>query len=383
MEIPSAKDPHLLIGVDVRSLARNALRHNRAFILADRFGDPAMAQRRECLTLGRNHEGESLTRALAELVRGRHTGGVVFGSGFENDVLTLSRLGEVGPLMGCSIEAVRKTRDPESLIRASRAWSFPYPDIRYKKQDLDEESRWIAKPFAGLFGDGVRFAEEEEGLRPGVFYQRHTPGFPSSALVVSDGSEAFLLGTVANIAAEPLYGATGFQYVGGIYPHPFADEITTSVANMADALTLEFDIRGLWGFDFIYHGGITLVMVEPRPPVGLELINMATWNDLLGMHLDALTSKSSNHIIDPGAPSRSYGFARVRAAEELVFSHNEQWTERGALDLPADGESIKAGQHMVTLTATGESYTSVRESLRQQAATLANDLGVAVATSPR
>ncbi|MBF0170500.1 MAG: ATP-grasp domain-containing protein [Nitrospinae bacterium] len=381
MESPSTKDPLLLIGVDVRSLARNAILHRRDFVLADRFGDASLARRGECHTLGRAYGGESLTRGLADLVRGRHAEGVIYGAGFENDVLTLSRLGEVGPLLGCSLETVRKTRDPESLIRASRAWSFTYPDIRYKRQDLDTDSRWLTKPFAGLFGDGIRFADAEEGLRPGVFYQRHVPGFSSSALVVSDGSEAFLLGVVANIAADPVYGAEGFQYVGGIYPHPFAAEMGAAVTNMADALTLEFDIRGLWGFDFIYHGGVTLVMVEPRPPVGLELINMATWNDLLGMHTDALTSKSSNHIIDPGPAGTSYGFARVRAAEELIFSHGERWAERGALDLPADGESVRAGQHLATLTARGKSYSVVRDDLRQQALLLSRELGVAVASS--
>lgn len=376
----------MLVGVDTRPLARNAVRRGHPITLVDRFGAAELDVAAEVTSrvLGREARPDSFTRALSDVARSgdRRAVGVVFGAGFENDVLTLSRLNDIGPLLGCSIETVRKTRDPESLMRAGRAWSFLYPDIRYKREDLDDDGRWLVKPFAGLCGDGISFADETDVVPAGSYFQRHVPGFASTAMLVSDGSEAYVLGVAAVIQGDPTFGAAGFQYVGCVFPHPFGDEIAAQVGAIADALTLEFDIRGLWGFDFIYDGtGVTVVSVVPRPPLTLDVLDIATWNDLLGMHIDALSSKNSDHIIDAGPRGRYVGVARVRATEDLIFSHGQSWRDQGAIDLPRDGDPVAKGDHLLTLTAEAATYRDVVAALRDAGRRLYRDVGINVGAS--
>lgn len=373
--------PVLLIGSNVRFLAENAVRHGREVFTVDYYGD--WDTKRLSLNRSIKREGSGVfdLRALMNLASGIQNSGVVYGPGFENDLMALARLSDLGRVIGCSLETVKKSRDPHSLARAAAAWNFSYPKIMTEPADFMRKERWLIKPFTSIGGSGIRFMDETH--RPGterVYYQKFHNGMPSSAIVVSNGSEAALVAVMTQIYGDPAFGADGFRFVGNVFPHPFAREITGSATTIAEALTLEFELKGLWGFDFIYEGNVTLIEINPRPTSSLGLLDMATWNDLLGLHMDSVAGKKSNLILDPGPTGKYFAQGRVYAKTDAVFTGAQAWSERGARDIPHEGDFVNAREPVITVTASDSTYSGALAKLRKEATDAQNSIFPATAT---
>ena len=368
-------DPFLLIGKDIGFLARNASRHDHNVEALEEAG--CWDTHTLCPTQSiqrKNNEPFNL-KNLTDLVIRKKYGGVVLGSGFENDIMAWAKMGDFGRPLGCSLETVRKSRSAESLLRAAKAWNFSYPDVAYRTENLPNPALWLQKPFSSLGGRGIDFADKPLlEMGNGIIYQKYVNGIASSVSIVSDGSEAVILGITTQILGEEDFGATGFTYAGGVFPHPFAKELGALVANIADSLTLEYDLKGLWGFDFVYDGKIHLIEINPRPTLGLGLIDQATWNDLLGLHIDSVTKKYSNLIVDPGKQGIYFGRAHIYAKEETIFNGAEEWREQGACDIPFDGAIIRPGERIMTITSEANSHGLVINKLRNNAKRLYDSL---------
>lgn len=373
--------PILLIGSNVRFLAENATRHGREVFTVDFYGD--WDTKRLSLNRSIKREGSGILdlRALMNLAAGVENSGVVYGPGFENDLMALSRLSDLGRVIGCSLETVKKSRDPHSLARAAAAWNFSYPKVTTELTDAMRKERWLIKPFASLGGVGIRFIDDtyHHGAER-VYYQKFHSGMPSSAIVVSNGSEAALVAVMTQIYGDASFGADGFRFVGNVFPHPFTREITNSATTIAEALTLEFDLKGLWGFDFIYAGDVTLIEINPRPTSSLGLLDMATWNDLLGLHIESVAGKKSNLILDPGPTGRYFAQGRVYAKTDAVFTGSQAWSERGARDIPHEGDFINAGEPLITVTASDSTYGGALAKLRKEACDAHDSISPATAT---
>ena len=373
--------PILLIGSNVRFLAENASRHGREVFTVDYYGDWDTKRLSQNRSIKREGAGVLDLRALMNLAAGLENSGVVYGPGFENDLMALSRLSDLGRVIGCSLETVKKSRDPHSLARAATAWNFSYPKIAMELTESMRQERWLIKPFASLGGNRIRFVDDN--YRPGterVYYQKFHSGMPSSAIVVSNGSEAALVALMTQIYGDASFGTEGFKFVGNVFPHPFAKEITNSATTIAEALTLEFDLKGLWGFDFIYAGDVTLIEINPRPTSSLGLLDMATWNDLLGLHIESVAGKKSNLILDPGPTGRYFAQGRVYAKSDAVFTGSQAWSERGARDIPHEGDFVNAGEPVITVTASDSTYSGALAKLRKEAGDAQDSITPATAT---
>lgn len=355
---------YLLVGANVRFLAENAVRHGHDVFTVDYYGDWDTRKLSPNRSIVRDGDGVMKLDSLVELARGLENSGVVYGPGFENSVEALLTLGGVGPLVGCGLETVRKTRAPEEIRRAAASWGFQYAEVAPNlARTPNAKEKWLLKPLDGLGGEGISFKEGPApvGGRP-YYTQRYVPGMPSSATVVSNGSEAAVIGIMTQIIGDESFGASGFRFVGNIWPHPFAAECAREVANIAEALTLEFDIKGLWGFDFIYDGSVTLVEINPRPSAGAGLVGKETLNDLLGMHITGAAS-GSGLILDSFTPDGFVGQARVFARTGGVFNGSEEWLAKDARDIPEDGSIIQPGAPALTVHASDQSYKGVMAKL--------------------
>jgi predicted ATP-grasp superfamily ATP-dependent carboligase len=373
--------PILLIGSNVRFLAENAARHGREVFTVDYYGDWDTKRLSQNRSIKREGSGKYDLRALMNLAAGVQNSGVVYGPGFENDLMALARLSDIGKVIGCSLETVKKTRDPHSLARAATAWNFSYPRIAAEPADFMRKERWLVKPLASIGGGGIRFVDESSWRgAERVYYQKFHNGMPSSAIVVSNGSEAALVAVMTQIYGDPAFGADGFKFVGNVFPHPFTREIAASATTMAEALTLEFELKGLWGFDFIYGGDVTLIEINPRPTSALGLLDMATWNDLLGLHIDSVAGKKSNLILDPGPTGGYFAQGRVFAKADAIFTGSQAWSERGARDIPYEGDFINAGEPVITVTASDSTYGGALAKLRKEAEDAQNSILPATAT---
>ncbi|VAX26197.1 hypothetical protein MNBD_NITROSPINAE02-1361 [hydrothermal vent metagenome] len=331
MDITKSIDnsPILIIGANVRFLAENAIRHNHNIHTIDYYGDWDL--QKLCPNTSVKHDGDGAfeLRSLINLAGGIDNCGVVYCAGFENDVLALSRLQKLGHVYGCDLEAVRRARDPEFIKRASDSWSFKYPEVRYQHGADMKNGQWLIKPFAETGGVNLRFADAGLDAGDKFFFQKYVPGLHSSASFISNGADSTLLGVTTQIIGDESFGSSGFRFVGNVFPHPFSREVTEKVTQMAEALSLELGLRGLWGFDFIYDGDVTLIEINPRPTAALGVLAQATWNDFLDIHVAGCIDENKSHIIDPGPTGQYVAQARVFAKEDAIFQNPEKWYDRG------------------------------------------------------
>jgi predicted ATP-grasp superfamily ATP-dependent carboligase len=363
--------PYLLIGSNIRFLAENAVKHGHDVVTVDYYGDWDTRKLAPNRSILRDGDGVMSLLSLVRLAGGIANNGVVYGPGFENDIVALRGLQRLGRVLGCELKSARSARNPESLIRAAATWGFKFPETLLERREPPSDGKWLIKPLNSLGGGGVFFHGAPGGEPEGPYLiQKFTEGIPSSVAVVSNGSDAAILGVMTQIVGDPAFGASNFRFVGNVYPHPFAGDIIERVTEMAEALTLEFDLKGLWGFDFIYDGGVTLLEVNPRPTAGMGLLGACSQSDLLGLHVDSLLRNASDRIID-FAPARRYtGHARVFAEADSAFTGTEEWSQAGARDIPDNGDIIRAGSPILTVTASANTYAGVMSELKAQAARL-------------
>ncbi|MDH5638955.1 MAG: ATP-grasp domain-containing protein [Nitrospinota bacterium] len=367
--------PYLLIGSNIRFLAENAIRHGHDIVTVDYYGDWDTLKLAPNRSILRDGDGVMSMLSLVRLADGIDNRGVIYGPGFENDIVALRSLQRLGTVLGCDLKSARIARNPDSLMRAAATWGFHFPETLMEKSRPPESAQWLIKPLNSLGGGGISFYKENGPEPDGPYiFQKYVEGLPSSVSVVSNGSDAAVLGVTTQILGDPDFGASNFRFVGNINPHPFSDDIIDQVTEIAEALTLEFDMKGLWGYDFIYNGEVTLIEINPRPTAGMGLLGICSFSDLVGLHVDSLAHETSDKLID-FAPARRYtGQARVFAENELTFYGAEEWAAMGARDIPENGSIIRAGSPILTLTASAVSYAKTIETLKAQAAKLLQDL---------
>ncbi|MDH5510992.1 MAG: ATP-grasp domain-containing protein [Nitrospinota bacterium] len=370
-----ADKPYLLIGSNIRFLAENAIKHGHNIVTVDYYGDWDTLKLAPNRSILRDGDGVMSMLSLVRLADGIENQGVIYGPGFENDIVALRSLQRLGRVLGCDLKSARSARNPDSLMRAAATWGFHFPEILMEKSSPPESAQWLIKPLNSLGGGGISFYTEKGPEPDGPYlFQKYVEGLPSSVSVVSNGSDAAILGVTTQIVGDPDFGASDFRFVGNVYPHPFSDDIIDQLTEIAEAITLEFDMKGLWGFDFIYNGEVTLIEVNPRPTAGMGLLGICSFSDLLGLHLDSFAHETSDKMID-FAPTRRYtGQARVFAESDLTFFGAEEWAAIGARDIPENGAIIRAGSPILTLTASAISYTKTIETLKTHAAKLLQDL---------
>ncbi len=269
---------------------------------------------------------------------------IIYAGGFENNIPALKMLENDVRLYGCSPAVVRKLRNNKSLTRAGRAWGFEVVD---PGEDADTEN--ILKT---TYGEYLYSADKHAS-------RGYRKGMPSLAMVLSDGSEAFVLGTAALINGSGAARSAGYRFEGAISPHPFANEIEKQLANIADSLTLEFDIKGLWAFNFIFDGAVILTEVIPRPSYWMSLIDDSTMNDLLGLHIESITKRYSTIIVDPGPTGIYFARAMIFSEETVTFSGSARWLETDCFDISMDGELIPAGEPLLTIGHRGADYNGL------------------------
>ena len=140
---------------------------------------------------------------------------------------------------------------------------------------------------------------------------------------------------------------------------------------IAEALTAEFRLRGLNGFDFILRDGRpVLIEVNPRYCASMELFDRAGSLSTFGLHLSACEGRL------PPAVSLGGGFwgkAIVYAPARVTLGETAAWMERGVRDVPHPGEVIPRGQPICTVLAWGPTHAACTVRLRDQAESILSE----------
>ena len=107
-----------------------------------------------------------------------------------------------------------------------------------------------------------------------------------------------------------------FRYAGNVLPLAAGVAAWREVEAIADALTREYGLHGLNGFDFVLRGECPVLLeVNPRYCASMELVERASGTSLFGLHLAACEGRlPARPALTPGV----FGKAIVYAPQTLA-----------------------------------------------------------------
>ena len=362
----------LAVGLSARAMAEGLVAAGFRADAADCFGDAdtlAVVDRwhgcgaEDGLALSPSR----LLTVLAELAREGGVRGWIAGSGFEGRADLLAQGAALLPLLGNGAAAVQRVRSPASFYGRLAALGIAHPPIRVEPP---QEAGWLAKDAWSSGGWQVR---RHDPRRPsaaaggGRYFQREQAGTPMSALFVADGRRARVLGFTRQLVRA--LGRRPMIHRGCIGPIAVADAVAEALRAIADALTAEFDLRGVNGIDFLLdRGAVSLLELNPRPVASIGVLAAAVDGGPMGAHVAALT--------EGRLPSTARVPSGVVQGCEAVFARRAlrlgpELAERLASlpwchDRPAAGTAFTWGDPVCSISASGADVEAVEHALRRQ-----------------
>jgi predicted ATP-grasp superfamily ATP-dependent carboligase len=142
------------------------------------------------------------------------------------------------------------------------------------------------------------------------------------------------------------------------------------MAEMAEEIVKELGLVGSNGVDFLLtEKGPVVVEVNPRFQGSLDAIELSTGINVFQAHVDAFEG-----MLPEGAtPTKSAGRAILFADENIEISEPlARWiaVRDWVVDVPRPGSSLKRGDPVASVLATGKSRAGVMDLLIERAALL-------------
>jgi predicted ATP-grasp superfamily ATP-dependent carboligase len=348
----------LIAGLTTRALAESAVRAGATILTVDYFGD--LDQTRVCETHSLRERGLGYSAAaILEVARELAYDAVVYCGGLENHPGVVAALARDRLLLGNSPETLRRVRAPIELFRYLASRGFAVPDTRGPGDPLPATGEWLLKPARGGGGQGVR---KWTGQPPtsSQIVQELVDGVSGSASFVADGRRSVVLAWT-----EQLRASGSFRYAGNLMPLAGAVSARQEIEAIAEALTQEYGLRGLNGFDFILRVGRPVVLeVNPRYCASMELVERASGASVFGLHLAAGRGELPVLVDEPRAV---WGKLIVYASRTVAVPDTTRWLEPDIRDVPHPGEVIRAGHPICTVIASGPTRNGCQNALRSAA----------------
>ena len=392
----------LITGVSTRAIAESACAAGYDVITLDYFGD--LDQKRLCQNYSLKRDF-GLPFGPAQLYRASRNlefDALVYISNLENypDIVERLTAGVRGggrkQLLGNSPAVLARVRHWPIVADALRRQGVQTPETIYPGQlsppillsptggeEAEGEGhaprRWLRKPIRSGGGHRITFWPPARKPGRGYLLQEYIPGLAGSAAFVANGRECVVLGATEQLIGTPEFGAQGFHYCGNILPlspprGEGGEEVLAQVRHISAALTREFGLVGVNGFDFVLHEERVIpVEVNPRYSASMELMEWACGLSIFDLHVRAIT-RGELPDVEPGAPQGFYGKAIVYAGEAGRAPDTTGWLERGIRDVPFPGEALRQGGPICTVLASAPTREACFASLVAQAKTLIGEI---------
>ncbi|MCA9164248.1 MAG: ATP-grasp domain-containing protein [Planctomycetales bacterium] len=394
----------LIVGASARAAAESARRAGFDVEAADLFGDV------DLLAAARTTVIADYRRDLPDVLRNSSADAWLYTGGLENHPRLIDRLARSKPLWGIGGEALRKLRDPMAWSETLRRAGIPTPSVAVERSQL-APGTWIEKPRSSCAGRSVRLLEVREAelctLASGepteltsnaaeanfepTYWQQFIAGEACGALFVAraDGY-ATLVGVSRQLIGLEWLGAGGFQYCGSVGPLPVSADVRDQLITIGNRLTDAFNVRGLFGVDFILDADDRAwpIEINPRYTASAEVLERALQVPLIAWHaatFDGSQHRNSSDSATPRHNSQWFGKAIVYATRDLVsgnlldscstaYPNADAATlvdDRPTLaDIPRPGTAISTGWPIATVFASAADEATLIERLRGRATEL-------------
>jgi predicted ATP-grasp superfamily ATP-dependent carboligase len=370
---------HLLIfGASARAAAFSALRAGLRPCCADLFADADLRAR--CVV--HRVDGADYPRRFLQLLDAGRPGPWMYSGGLENWPALVAKLERRRPLWGNGPRSLALARSPWAVADLLRHAGMLFPDIQPPGAQPFAEGRWLIKPLQGAGGRRIEIWDGRPIARRRAYVQRHVPGESYAAVYLGDGDEASLLGLTRQFVGEEWTHAAPFHYCGSVGPAPLDAHARQQLERIGTILAAGCGLRGLFGVDFILNDQTFWpVEINPRYTASVEVVEYATGLKALAFHRMVFEADLPKRLPKETSAGRVVGKAILFAKDDLVFPTGGPWApvlqspgpieEMPAFaDLPVAGESIRAGQPILTFFTRADSNEACLDTLREIAADL-------------
>jgi uncharacterized protein len=348
----------LLTGVSMRAVAQSAARAGYHTHTIDAFADLDVPRSKR-RPIPSDADGRFDTQQAWQATLEVHADAVVYGSGFEDDSRVVNLLARDRVLWGNPPDVLEKVRSPRRLLAGLAQEGFAVPRI-FEVGDAEQppaEVPWLEKPFCSGGGHGIR-PWRGPAISHGCYLEEFIGGRPGSIVFVARDGRAVPLGISRQLAGDPAFGASGFQYCGSVLSHPadlFDRGLAVAATAHAVAMTIarDYGLVGINNVDFIARRGVAYpVEVNPRWSASVELVERAHGFSMFGLHADACSRGTLPDDRLPLCLRRAVGKAILFARRDLVAGRTWEWLwSRDVADVPRPGSSIGRGEPICTVFA--------------------------------
>jgi predicted ATP-grasp superfamily ATP-dependent carboligase len=207
--------------------------------------------------------------------------------------------------------------------------------------------------------------QRQRAIREETCFQRYIEGQPAAAVFAVFADRSLLLG-----ATKQLVGSEHdhrWRYRGSVSLPSIDLTLTAQFRKIGDALTRDFQLRGLVGVDLVIaQDRAWVVEINPRYSASVEVVEMANRLEAIPLHIAACTNGDAmQNALKPQAdPGLAHAKAIMYAPRDVTISPAFfEWAmERtGAkrlspdlADIPSACEHIMAGSPVLTVFAAGD-----------------------------
>lgn len=351
----------LIVAACGRALAESARRGGWSPIVIDGFADQdTRAAAARCLPAPGGSGGLNPERVCAQLRQVPRGIGIIYGGGLEAWPELVDDLTAHGRLYGNSSRILRSVQDPEFFFGLLRVHDIPHPDTCDR---APSGPAWLRKRVGACGGEHVWPAMAAPDSDASVYYQRYVEGQPMSALFLTDGHSARVIGFNRQWTAweDPL---APFRYGGAASRARLSLLYAAMIEEWAGVLARELGLYGLNGVDFIATDkGPVVVELNPRPCATLELYDRDLGDGLIALHVHSCRHGLPRVI--PWLQRRVRAHAMVYAQRSLRVPPGLDWPS-WARDLPHAGQLIAAGQPVCSVHGEAGSVRSARAVVRER-----------------
>lgn len=358
--------PLIIVGASARAAAFSAYRAGYTPYWLDQFGDRDLHER------FRGQIISDYPEDMVDLMEQAPAAPFIFTGALENHTGVLERLSRQRTLLGNAKPVCLKVRDPSGLHQVFQRNRIPCPAIRIAGISEATRHDWLIKPARSAGGIGIE-RYEGQPVDERYYLQEYLPGDSYSAVYVGGRGYCRLLGVTRQWVGLPAFHAREFGYCGSIGPIDLTAADNRQWRRIGEVISNEFKLAGLFGIDAIKRKDkIYPVEVNPRYTASVEVLELALGCKAIKLHCDACNDQSVS--IEEQAPRYLVGKAILFAPGDLTFKGiiGARKAEDGVgffrtADVPAHGTEIKQGHPILTVIVTGDSISSVGESLRKAA----------------
>lgn len=363
-------DPSVLIAAfSGRALAQSARRAGFRPLVADAFGDADTEAAAEHVRVvpGAAQIGfrtKPLVAALESLVSAAPSPpiGLVLGSGFEDKTRLVAALAERFPLLGCSADVIRATKDPATFTQTSKRLGVAHPET--STTPPDSGGAWLSKRVGGSGGRHIRNYEAGASHRPRRYYQRQVEGERLSIGGVFSRGGSRVLATrqwISPCQRQP------FRYGGACTALDLDADLFGRLVAAATSVAGAFGVVGMASFDFIVVDNRPLLVdVNARPGAALDVLD-----DADGYAFASHVASCQGAV--PPPPRR-----RDRTIRAAAILHADKgpltvgavaWPDWSA-DRPPAGARVAEGEPLATAFAEADSSATAQRIVRARLAEL-------------